>query len=71
MSNNVKQLLINNDEIKNYFPISYRLSIPYHTFFWECKPILPIITGFMLVVNITYYYPLYANCQYYLLLPDL
>ena len=25
------------------FPKKYRISIPYHTFYWECRPILPSI----------------------------
>ena len=36
-------LIFNNIKINKYFPKSYRLSIPYHTFYWECKPILPFI----------------------------
>ena len=36
-------LIYNNIYIKRYFPTSYRLSIPYHSFYWECKPILPFV----------------------------
>ena len=38
-----KNLIYNNVSIKKYFPKNYRLSIPFHTFYWECKPILPFI----------------------------
>ena len=32
-----------NDIIRSYFPDKYRVAIPYHSMFWECHPILPII----------------------------
>lgn len=38
-----KNLIYENINIKKYFPKSFKLSLPYHTFYWECKPILPFI----------------------------
>lgn len=26
-----------------YFPKRYNISIPYHTFYWECRPIVPLV----------------------------
>jgi len=43
MINNFKQFYNNNDIIKSYFPSKYRIAIPYHSMYWECHPILPII----------------------------
>ena len=43
MAKKYQELISKNINIKKYFPISYRLSLPYHTFYWECKPLLPLI----------------------------
>ena len=32
-----------NNPISVYFPRKYHISIPYHTFYWECRPIIPHI----------------------------
>lgn len=45
MINNIDLLLEKNPIIKTYFPIKYNISIPYHTMYWECHPILPIINS--------------------------
>ena len=29
--------------LSKYFPSTYRMSLPYHSFYWQCRPILPII----------------------------
>ena len=38
-----KKLINENIKIQKYFPKSYKLSLPFHSFYWECKPILPFI----------------------------
>ena len=43
MINNIDTLLNKNPQIKKYFPSNYNIAIPYHTMYWECHPILPII----------------------------
>jgi len=43
MINNIDNLLNKNPVINNYFPKNYNIAIPYHTMYWECHPILPII----------------------------
>ena len=45
MINNFKIMYENNDIIKSYFPIKYLISIPFHSMFWECHPILPKINS--------------------------
>ena len=32
-----------NNPLSKYFPSTYRMSLPYHSFYWQCRPILPII----------------------------
>lgn len=43
MVNRFDAIYKKNDIIRNYFPDKYRIAIPYHSMFWECHPILPII----------------------------
>ena len=43
MINRVDEILNSNEIIKQYFPLSYRIAIPYHTMYWECHPILPLV----------------------------
>ena len=43
MINNIDKLLNNTHCVNNYFPTKYKIAIPYHTMYWECHPILPII----------------------------
>jgi len=43
MAKKYQELIFNCPNIKKYFPKSYKLSIPYHSFYWECKPILPFV----------------------------
>ena len=31
------------NQLSYYFPKRYKISIPYHMFYWECRPILPNI----------------------------
>lgn len=44
MISNIQNEIINpNSPLSTYFPKRYNLSIPYHTFYWECRPVLPPI----------------------------
>lgn len=44
MCNSVASLIsTKNNPLSLYFPKRYGIAIPYHTFYWECKPILPPI----------------------------
>lgn len=43
MVNHFDAIFKKNDIIKSYFPDKYRIAIPYHSMFWECHPILPIV----------------------------
>jgi 5'-3' exonuclease len=43
IANIQNQLIDPKSPISVYFPKKYQMSIPYHTFYWQCRPILPII----------------------------
>jgi len=35
---------ISKEPLGQYFPQKYKISLPYHTYYWQCRPILPIIS---------------------------
>ena len=43
ISNIQNKLIDTKTPLAMYFPRKYQLSIPYHVFYWECRPILPTI----------------------------
>jgi len=44
MASNIQNEIINkNSPLSVYFPKRYHLSIPYHKYYWECRPLLPIV----------------------------
>lgn len=44
MANEIqKQLDMKGSPLKRFFPSSYKISIPYNTFYWQCRPILDAV----------------------------
>ena len=35
---------ISKEPLGQYFPQKYKISLPYHTYYWQCRPILPIVS---------------------------